>query len=104
MGDKVKGVMMKRDNRVMRRDLRLEALKNDIDAVGYKILSYDPHGEEFPPNSVAARITGPCMPPNGLPFCVPKVDCEIWAQRICLVLTNAYKAGQQSTMTRGDVH
>lgn len=60
---------------------------------GYRIVSYDLLQGEFPDGCIAAFITGPTLPPKGLPFCVPDVGRDIWARRIVLVLSDAYLRG-----------
>jgi hypothetical protein len=67
-------------------------LPHALEQCGYKILSYDERGE-FPDGCVAARIGGPGLPPNGLPFCVPSVGRDVWAGRILLVISDAYLRG-----------
>lgn len=70
----------------------LDSLDHVAAKAGYKIVSYDEKGE-FPEGCVAARISGPGMPPNGLPFCVPDKGRDIWARRILLVMSEAYTRG-----------
>ena len=62
---------------------------------GFRLLTFDPRGE-FPDKCVAARITGPGLPESGLPFCVPETGKEMWANRLILVLSEAWRAGYQS--------
>ncbi len=76
------------------KDPILDSLQDTIDKAGFRIIRYTPPGVEFPDGSVAARITGPGMPLDGLPFCVPEKDKDIWARRICLVLTNTFNYGK----------
>lgn len=46
----------------------------------------------------AARIVGPGLPAHGLPFCVPALEAEIWADRVTFGLAMAHQAGEMSEM------
>lgn len=82
-------------------DAIIDQLDQITDLVGYELKGFDEQGE-FPEGCHAARIIGPMLPLNGLPFIVPAATRELWAKRYCLVLATAFLAGMAKAI-QGDM-
>ena len=51
-------------------------------------------GGEFGENNRTARMRGPAFPPNGLPFCIPVHQPELWANRLLMQFGLVYEIGK----------